>query len=322
MTTAQMTAGGETSPDATPTTNAEHLRRACLITPLVLVNAAAIWGQAGWAYEHITNGGGGGVVIALLFAAAVESIGIYLAVESYEALMSDQPSGLLRMCSYGVGVFAGVLNYLHFAGSNQTQAIVFGAMSAISPWLWGIWSRARNRSRLAELGMVDTRAVKLGAARILFWPGRSLGVIRHAAWAGMTDPREAVRTWNLTWGAEAPASVAPAVIAAEAVRVDPVAAKETASAVAIDYDEQLTPVSQPRDAAPKPPKPGPAVRRGRGNGRGRLPVPDDVRRRIRADIRGGILRRVVAERNGVSERTVYRESALMAQEAARAESAA
>jgi hypothetical protein len=49
-----------------------------LLVPLVLVNAAAVYGQAGWALQHLA----GGLVVALLFAAAVESIGIYLSLEA------------------------------------------------------------------------------------------------------------------------------------------------------------------------------------------------------------------------------------------------
>lgn len=170
--------------------------RAFLMVPLVLVNLAAVWGQAGWLYENITTGGMFGLVVAILIAGAVESTGVYLAWESHEALMADQASFGLRLGSYSVGLLAGGLNYLHFSVQSTTTGIAFGGLSAISPWLWAIWSKARNRGRLSELGLVDVRGVKLSAARKVWHPVRSLRVMSWAAWEGVTDPREAVAGWT------------------------------------------------------------------------------------------------------------------------------
>lgn len=168
--------------------------RTFLIVPLVLVNAAAIWGQAGWANTNLHHGW----IVAVLFALAVESIGMYLAFEAHDALMADQGSGLLRIGSYGVGLLAGTLNYLHFRPEGMSTAVTFGCLSAASPWLWAIWSRARNRGRLAELGMVDVRAVKLGTARKVMHPVKSFRVVRWAAWEGITNPGDAVTGWEWT----------------------------------------------------------------------------------------------------------------------------
>lgn len=168
--------------------------RAFLIVPLVLVNAAAVWGQAGWAVTNLHQG----MLVAILFALAVESIGVYLAFEAHESLMADQASAMLRAGSYGIGLLAGALNYLHFLPEGLSTALAFGALSSISPWLWAIWSRARNRNRLAELGMVDVRAVKLGSARKVFHPIKSFRVVRWAAWEGITNPADAVVGWEWT----------------------------------------------------------------------------------------------------------------------------
>lgn len=170
--------------------------RAFLLVPLILVNAAAVWGQAGWAYENITAGGWAGIGISVLFAAAVESIGIYLAWEAHESLMADQASAQLRVGSYAIGGLAGVLNFLHFSVQSTATGIAFGCLSAVSPWLWAIWSRARNRGRLAELGLVDVRGVKLSTVRKVWHPVRSLRVMSWAAWEGVTSPQEAVAGWT------------------------------------------------------------------------------------------------------------------------------
>lgn len=173
-----------------------------LAVPLVLVNAAAIWGQSGWAYEHITPAAWQPLArlgLSILFALAVESVGVYLAWEAHAALMADQASGLLRLGSYGIGVLVGSLNYAHFAGGGYTptaQAIAFGLLSAISPWLWAIRSRSLNRGRLAELGLIDERGVKLSTSRKFWHPWRSLAVMSWAAWAGVTSPSAAVAGWE------------------------------------------------------------------------------------------------------------------------------
>lgn len=203
-----------------------------LIIPLVLVNSAAIWGQAGWAFTHVTEPGwefAFRLPLALLFAGAIESIGIYLAWEAHEAKMADQPSGLLRYASFSVGILAGWLNWDHFHG---TRGIVFALLSASSPFLWAVWSTARNRRRQAALGDQDPRGVKLGTARKFWHPVKSLGVTRWAAWAGVTHPLDAVRGWELAQApapapelpevpvsAGNPGQLAPDVILAEALRI-------------------------------------------------------------------------------------------------------
>lgn len=170
-------------------------RRMALLIPLLLVNSMAIWGQAGWAYDHLARH----LAVAVLFAAAVESIGVYLSWESHAALMADQAAGLLRTGSYGVGGLVGALNYAHFAGDGYrptAQAVTFGLLSAISPWLWAIRSRSLNRDRLRELGMVDERGLKLSTSRKFWHPLKSLQVIRWAAWSGVTKPADAVSGWE------------------------------------------------------------------------------------------------------------------------------
>lgn len=172
-----------------------------LAVPLVLVNASAIWGQAGWAYDNLKVATGvPQVVVALLFACAVESVGVYLAWEAHEALMADQASALLRVGSYVVGLLAGALNFQHFAPRGLPTAVAFGALSSISPWLWAVWSRARNRARLAELGVVDVRGVRLSTARKVWHPIKSVRVLRWSAWAGVTNPQQAVRRWEASRG--------------------------------------------------------------------------------------------------------------------------
>lgn len=198
------------APKAKPAREPRHLpaglgRAAALLVPLVLVNASAIFGQAGWAFDHLVvptfraEHTAWAVTVSVLFAAAVESIGVYLAWEAHSALMADQAAALLRLGSYGIGVLVGGLNYWHFAGNGGTptaQAITFGVLSALSPWLWSIRSRSLNRGRLFELGLIDERGVKLSSSRKLWHPVRSIRVMSWAAWSGVTNPAAAVAGWE------------------------------------------------------------------------------------------------------------------------------
>jgi len=166
-------------------------RSAALILPLLLVNSAAVYGQAGWAHDHLTSAW----PLAFLFAASIESIGIYLAYEAHAALMAGDASARLRLGSYLVGILAGSLNYAHFASTGYRPnplAVTFGVLSSISPWLWSIRSRSMNRAHLRELGQIDPRAVRFSLLRWALFPVRCFRAFRGAVWAGIVEPTRAV----------------------------------------------------------------------------------------------------------------------------------
>jgi len=166
-------------------------RTAALAVPLILVNSAAIYGQQGWAYDHL----GHQRPLALMFAVAIESIGIYLAAEAHAALMAGDASIRLRLGSYAIGALVGVLNYAHFSSAGYMPnplALTFGLLSSISPWLWAIRSRSLNRDRLRELGLIDPRAVRFAVIRWVMFPVPTFRAFRRAVWLGITQPAEAV----------------------------------------------------------------------------------------------------------------------------------
>jgi hypothetical protein len=171
-----------------------------IVAFLVALNLVAMWGQAEWFHEHITNHDGPEDWIpAVGVALVIEMIGVYLAGMAHAALMADQSAGLLRFGSYLVGLLVGSLNYEHFAGTKHdptAAAITFGALSTLSPWLWAIYSRYVNRDRLAALGLVDKRGVKLSTNRKFWHPIRSVRVTSFAAWRGITNPDQAVAEWE------------------------------------------------------------------------------------------------------------------------------
>jgi hypothetical protein len=184
-----------------PAARTAWTRRVALVVPLVLVNATAIYGQAAWAWDHLvppalrTGTPAAGIAICLLFAATVESVGIYLAYEAHAALMEDQAAGMLRTGSYLVALVVGALNYAHFATQPGYRpnplAVTFGLLSSLSPWLWAIRSRSLHRASLLARGLVDPRSVRFTLNQRLLYPVASFRAYRMAVWNGVSNPTQA-----------------------------------------------------------------------------------------------------------------------------------
>lgn len=157
--------------------------RPVLLIVLLLVNAAAVWGQAGWALDHIvpagwTPNGLGALALSLGFALAIETIGVFLALSADHAEDRDIPAGGIRLGSYAIGLVSGALNASHW-GWTTAAAIAFALLSAISPFLWGIHSRV-NRERV------------IAPSRRFWHPRRSVALIRHMAWEGIPTEAEGI----------------------------------------------------------------------------------------------------------------------------------
>jgi hypothetical protein len=159
--------------------------------PIILVNAVAVIGQLAFLRDHLAWGLPGDI----LFAAALESIAIYLAYQAHLALISDDSALRLRLASYLFGAGIGVMNYSHYAGPHWRPtftAVAVGMMSASSPWLWAIHSRRQSRDGLMARGLIESRALRLGATRWLWHPKRSAHVMWVATWAGIQSIAEAI----------------------------------------------------------------------------------------------------------------------------------
>lgn len=181
-----------TSP--TPTT----LERFAPLPSLILVNTVAVYGQFAWAEGNlpsVTINGWSFPLWAFLFAAALESIAIYLSYEAHKARMAGDSSAKLWAAAYGLALLAGGLNYWHWAGADHSPtpaAVAFAAMSTLSPWLWGIRSRSLHRDELRDQGLIEPRSVKFSTARWLLHRQRTWAAFKAAVWAGETDPKKAV----------------------------------------------------------------------------------------------------------------------------------
>jgi hypothetical protein len=154
--------------------------------------------------------------------------------------------------AYAVATLAGVLNYSHWVGSNETAAVAFGLMSCLSPWLWSIRSRSLHRAHLRSLGLVEPRAVKFARARWMLWTPRTWRVFRAAVWAGESDPvraldRFAGRHATAAPAATPPKNAVPAAVPSDRRKAEP-PARPTTSAT-----PPATPTAKPpRQSAKKP----------------------------------------------------------------------
>src|ERR1039458_10704497 len=85
---------------------------------LILVNIVAVSGQYAFLRDHLPWPWYGAVV----FAAALESVALFLAYMSHQALMSLDSSMRLRFSSYGFGGIAGLMNYSHYAVNGDRKS--------------------------------------------------------------------------------------------------------------------------------------------------------------------------------------------------------
>jgi hypothetical protein len=158
--------------------------------PVVLVNAVAFGAQLGFWRAHVPL-----VAEAALVALALESVAVYLAWLAHLAQLADDSALRLRLAAYGMALLIGALNYSHFMlpGWRPTvEAVTFGMMSAISPWLWSAHSRRASRDALMARNKIEPHAVRLGATRWAWHPVRSARVMWRATWEGETDPARAI----------------------------------------------------------------------------------------------------------------------------------
>ncbi len=216
--------------------------RPVLLVVLLLVNAAAVWGQAGWALEHIVpaewekleHGSIMALALSLGFALAIEMIGVFLALSADHAEDRDIPAGGIRLGSYAIGLVSGALNASHW-GWGTAAAIAFALLSTISPFLWGIHSRV-NRERT------------IAPSRRFWHPRRSIALIRHMAWEGIATEADGIASMKGMTPAE---RVYPVAELAE-----PIAEVQREVLASLPISPAELEVAAPvSPAAPQPPRP-------------------------------------------------------------------
>jgi hypothetical protein len=234
------------------------LARVRLLVPLLIVNAAAVYGQIAYAYAAIAPAEWrmpARVALSVLFAAAVESIAVYVGWHAHDALLSKATAtaARLRRASYAIAATVAGINYAHFAGTGMAPtaaAVAFGLLSLLSPWLWGLHTRRIQHVQLVDEGAVDGSGATFSAERVRAFPIRAWAARRWsidhnvtdpaAAWAGYNTERAArrnVRTNTFPAGRLAAAWVAlTGILPTNPPAIDPPAAEAPAGQPAATGD--------------------------------------------------------------------------------------
>ncbi|MEH1125034.1 hypothetical protein [Micromonospora sp. CPCC 206061] len=175
-----------------------------LLVPLFIVNGAAVYGQIAYAYEDIAPAdwpSQAKLALSVLFAAAVESIAIYVGWHAHDALLSKATAtaARLRRASYAIAAAVAAINYAHFAGEHMAPtaaAVAFGLLSLLSPWLWGLHTRRAQHVQLRDEGAVDCIGATFSAERVRAFPFRSWAARRWSIDHNITDPAAAWTGYN------------------------------------------------------------------------------------------------------------------------------
>jgi hypothetical protein len=176
-----------------------------MYVPLLLVNAAAVYGQVAFFYESVAPPAwpvAGKLALSVLIAAAIESIAVYVGWHAHDALLqkATATAARLRRASYGLALIVGGINYAHFAADTffepTAASIAFGLLSMLSPWLWGLHTRRAQHVQLTSEGVVDATGATFSAERIRAYPIRSYLARRWSIDRYVTDPREAWEGYN------------------------------------------------------------------------------------------------------------------------------
>jgi Protein of unknown function (DUF2637) len=152
----------------------------------LLVNTVAFIGQYGYASEHFGWSKPGDV----LYAATIESVAVAVAAHAHQSQKHNDSALRTKLASYALGAIVGALNYSHFASHwhPTAKAVSLGMLSALSPWLWSMFSRRVSRDLFMKRGLLEGRAVKLGATRWFWHPVCSFRAMRWATWRGEQNP--------------------------------------------------------------------------------------------------------------------------------------
>jgi hypothetical protein len=173
-----------------------HRRAIFAVLPIIGCNGTAFTGQLFFFRDHAKSWPLIGVI---LFAATMESIALYLAHEAAEREKKNVASFNVRMASYAFGLFVGTINYSHYAGADfrpTVFALIFGSMSALSPWLWAMYGRGQAYEIQLQTGLIEARGVKFAKARWLMWPVQTFSASRLAAWTGERNPEKAIKDYE------------------------------------------------------------------------------------------------------------------------------
>lgn len=168
------------------------------VGPLLLVNLAAIGGQAAYGFTRTPAAWPvlARLLVAVVYAATVESISLYVNWHAHDALLNDSPStaAAMRRRAYAIAAVVAVLNYSHFDddGWRPTPfAVGSGMASLLSPWLWGLHTRRAHDMQLLRKELRDETGATFDRRRRRAFPLRTWRAERWSIEHSVRDPREA-----------------------------------------------------------------------------------------------------------------------------------
>lgn len=170
------------------------LNRQIVITaiPIVGVNLTATLAQLEFWREHLPSWGIAG---QLLFACSLESVAVMLCYFAHLAMVSNDSAFKLRLGAILFALVIATMNgshYLTATGAITAASVGVFACSAMSPVLWGVFSKRQSRDVLLNNGLIEGRSVRLGSARWTFHPRKSFKAFSLAVWHGEQSPQEAI----------------------------------------------------------------------------------------------------------------------------------
>ena len=251
-----MTTSEQTTAPASPGGTTQR-GAALLALPLVLVTAFAVFGQVSAGYEALTPHVPADTpvvkwIAAIGASAAFESIALYVQYQAHVMLLlkATATAARHRRVSYALALLAGTVNYHHFSDewAPTFPAIVFGAFSAVGPWLWGLYTRHVRHIHLIREGQVDSTGAVFSAERWRAFPLDTWRARRLSIDLGVDDPREAWRIYR-----ERPAAQLEAEPVDETPAPDPEKVDERG--VSLFWASAPLTVPQPTPVAPAERKP-------------------------------------------------------------------
>ena len=162
--------------------------------PIVAVNITSILAQFEFWHAHLQVWGVPGQI---LFAFSLESVAVALCVFAHAAMVAGDSAFKLRLSAILFAVGIATINGTHYLNHGRLTAASIGifACSAISPWLWGTYSRRASRDALIASGLIEGHSVRLGSARWLFHPVMTYRVFSDAVWTGEQNPQTAITAY-------------------------------------------------------------------------------------------------------------------------------
>jgi hypothetical protein len=196
----------------------KRLAQGIAMFPITVTTTMAMIGQFGWGLVHLNQIGSTRedlvrILVVALFSAGLESLSLFQGYHADRALQRRDSAFGLYAGAFGTSAIVGALNYSHYASTVEADrvsllglasipgptatAVVFALFSFISPALWRIHSRAKNRDRLKAAGEIDTRAVRLSWSRKFWHPIRSIRTMYWATWASDVEtPADAIALYE------------------------------------------------------------------------------------------------------------------------------